>query len=138
VPTPRIVQENPAHQPRGDREKVRAVAPVDAPLIDELHIRLVDERGGLKHVIAPLAREMPRRDDAQLVVDERHQPVERLAVASLPLLQQLGNLRRRRGGFGISGHGGVADCAIAAEAGQKSVHVIGRTSPEWLTAAPGR
>jgi hypothetical protein len=81
---------------------VRAILPVDLALIDQLQVRHVDEGRCLQRVLAPLAREVARRDDAQLVLDDRDQPVQCLALAVLSLPKQARDLRRR--GDGISVH----------------------------------
>jgi hypothetical protein len=51
--------------------------------------------------MAPFVRELPRREDVHLVVDDRHQPVERVAASPLPFLQDAGDL----GGFRSVLHG---------------------------------
>src|SRR5215831_16763249 len=43
-PRPRVVDQQLAHQPRGHGEKVRAVAKARAVQIDQLEVRLVDQR----------------------------------------------------------------------------------------------
>ena len=94
----RVIDQNAAHQLRGDPEKVRPILPLHVPLVDQLEVGLVHERGALERVIGALAREIPAGNRPELPVDERHQPFERLRAAILPLDQQLGDLRR-------SGHG---------------------------------
>ena len=56
-----VVHDDAPHQLCGDAEEVRAILPVNRPLPNELEIGLVHERRGLQRVIAPLAREVPRR-----------------------------------------------------------------------------
>ena len=74
---------------------MRAVLPVDAPLIDQLYVRLVDQGRRLQRAVAALVGEMAAGDDVQLVVDERDELVERRSIAALPLLQKLRDLRLR-------------------------------------------
>ena len=65
------VDEHPAHQAGGHREEVGAILPLDAADIDQPEVDLVDERGGLEHVVGTLAGHVPLGDPAQLVVYER-------------------------------------------------------------------
>ena len=48
--SPRVVDQNPPHHAGGDAEEVRAIAPLDLPLIDEAHVRFVDERRRLQRM----------------------------------------------------------------------------------------
>ena len=88
-PPPRVVDEDPAHQSGGDRKKMRAVLPVDAALVDELEVGLVDERRGLECAVPALTSPMTGGNDVQFVVHERYETVERLAAAPLPVAQEL-------------------------------------------------
>src|SRR5262249_19016506 len=84
----RVVEQDAPHDLRGNGKKMGAVLPVDAPLIDQLQIGFVDEDGRLNGAVAPLARGAARRDDAQLVVDERNETIEGLTVPALPVAKQ--------------------------------------------------
>ena len=77
----RVIDKNAAHGLRGDTEEVRASAPVDVPLIDELQERLVDERCGSERVFATLAPELRCREALELVVDHREQPIDGVRLA---------------------------------------------------------
>src|SRR5688572_30690537 len=68
-----IVQQDAPHDLRGDSEKVSAILPADVPLIHQLEIGFVDERGGLKGMAGPLAAELAAGDALQLVVNQRGQ-----------------------------------------------------------------
>jgi hypothetical protein len=61
---------------------MRAILPVDAPLIDQLQIRFVDKRRRLQHPITALTRQATAGNEAQFVVHERHESIERV----LPVL----------------------------------------------------
>jgi hypothetical protein len=78
---------------RGDGEEVAAVLPVDLALIEQLDVRLVDDGCGLQPTMPPFACELPRREQAELIVDERNQPVERLAAAVTPRVEDLSDFR---------------------------------------------
>ena len=81
----REVDEHAAHQPRGHREEVRAILPLDAPDINQPEVDLVDERGRLEHVVRTLAGHMPLGNATQLGVDERNQLFDCVAVPASPL-----------------------------------------------------
>ena len=86
-PPPGIVDQDAAHQARCDGEEVRAVLPVDLALVDEFQIGLVDQSRGLQCAIAPFTGHVARGDHVQLVVHQRHQAIEGIAVAALPVLK---------------------------------------------------
>jgi hypothetical protein len=73
---------------------VRAVLPVDPLNLDEPQIGFVHEGRGLQRMTRPLMAHMPPREPAQLVVDQRHEPVERSRLTAAPGHQQLGRVRR--------------------------------------------
>ncbi len=50
-----VIDEDAAHELGGDAEEMGAVLPGDAGLIDELHVGLVDEGGGLQGMVGSLA-----------------------------------------------------------------------------------
>ena len=62
-------------------------------LIDEPHVRLVDERRRLQRVVAALAPHVAAGDAAELLVDEREKAVERVLVALPDLREQERNVR---------------------------------------------
>ena len=86
---PRVVDEDAAHQVGGDGEEVGAALPRHVLRVHQPEVRLVDERRGLERVTGALAPEVARRLEAQLLVDERDEPVERLPVTAPPLLKEL-------------------------------------------------
>ena len=91
-----MIDEDPPHDPRGQREEVRAVVPRDVPWRRRAQIGLVDERGRLQAVAHAFARHAAPRDLVQLLVHERNQPVEGGRIALVPSEQQPGDIR---GGF---------------------------------------
>jgi hypothetical protein len=100
---PRVVDENPSHQLRGDGEEVRPVLPLHAALIDELQIRLVHQRRRLERMVGSLARKVPFGQRLQLPVDHRHHLVEGFRAAVAALLEKLREVRRS----GQGGHCGL-------------------------------
>ncbi len=84
---PGVVHQNLAHRRRGDAEEVGAILPGDAALIDHLQVGFVHERRAVHGAPGPPSAELAARNPAQVVVDERHEPVEG-ARFSLTMCQQ--------------------------------------------------
>ena len=75
---PRVVDEDPAHEARGDTQEVTSVAPFDSGNLNavaskELEVGLVNQSRSLQGVAPPLAPAEADGDSPQLVVDERQQ-----------------------------------------------------------------
>src|SRR5439155_12882471 len=92
-----MVDEDAAHDPRGDGEEMGAVAPVVLPDAGKPQVRLVCELGGLERVPRSLVAQVRARDAPQLAVDHRHQLVERPRVAVAEALEEDRDLVRRGG-----------------------------------------
>jgi hypothetical protein len=88
----RMIDEDPAHCLRSHSEEVRSSLPMNAILIDQACVGLVDERGGLERVPNPLLPEKASGQLAQLVVDEGHQGSQRPAIAPAPGDEQIGHV----------------------------------------------
>ena len=86
----RVIDEYAPHQLGGNAEEMGAILPSGVSLIDELQIRLVDERGWLQRVTGTFAAQIVTRETAQFVVNQRHQFLERRLVAVAPIDEQLG------------------------------------------------
>ena len=84
-----VIDEQPAHRLRAEREAVRASLPLAAAFVLKPQPRLVDERRRLQRVIAPLAREISAGDAAQLAVDQRKQLVRRTGSFSATLTSEI-------------------------------------------------
>ena len=110
----RMVDENPPHHDHGESDELRPVLPVDVPLIDQPKVGLVDERGGLERVVAPLAEEIPSGQPAQLVVHEREHLVPRALVTIAPVEQQPCDRARRGHSFSHILGCRLAGCAAHA------------------------
>jgi hypothetical protein len=74
-----------------------AIAPRRLGLIDQPEVGLVDEAAGVERVHPAPAAELDAGQPPQVVVDERHQPVERLGIAGAVGDEQLGNVNRQKG-----------------------------------------
>ena len=93
APRPRVIHQQPAHHARRHREEVRAVLPVDASLIDQLEVGLVDQRRRRQRMIPPLTDEIAPRQTAQLVVNGVHQGAAGRLRAVAPREQQARDIR---------------------------------------------
>src|SRR5215218_7019632 len=106
IPSPGMLDQRAADGGGGDREEADLLTRRESVLIQQLEVGLVNDLGRAERVIIPLAPELPVGDASQLVVDEREQPVERLAVASLECLEKDCDLillhPRLRGGVGAA------------------------------------
>ncbi len=72
VMRPRVLDEDLAHESRGDAVKMRAILPGHLLVIDQLQIRFMHERGRLQGVIAAFALQVSAGHTAQFFVNEGH------------------------------------------------------------------
>ena len=91
-----VVAEHVSHRLRSNGEEVSATAGGKVFLIGELEVGLVNDRGGIEREIAMPPVPLFSGDDAQLIVDERKQLVDRFALTSLKGLEEPGNCARPR------------------------------------------
>ena len=103
-----VIDDDAAHQCRGDREEVSAVLPVHVALSEQLDVGLADYGCRLQAIVPPFAGKMAGGDGAQLVVDERDQTLERVLAALLPLKQRPRDLRPCLFGHECPREGGTA------------------------------
>ena len=61
-----MVQKHSPHHLCGDAEEMTSVLPIHLTLVEKPQIRLVDDGGDLKAVVAPFAAQPARGEDAQL------------------------------------------------------------------------
>jgi len=66
---------------------MRSIVPIDASLIDQPQIDLVNKGRRLERVVGAFAPELSRRDSPELRVDLWQQLIERVAVAAPPRSQ---------------------------------------------------
>jgi hypothetical protein len=85
---PRMINENPAHHLRGQREKLGPVFPRQVSLVDKSKIRFVDERGRLQRVARPLASEVGASPSAQILIQQREEAIACGLIPSAPGLKQ--------------------------------------------------
>jgi hypothetical protein len=73
---------------------MRAIVPRHAAEAAQTEVRLVDEGGGLQRMAGPFGAEMPRRDRAELRVNQRQEALERVVIPLLPGPEILRDLAR--------------------------------------------
>jgi len=88
-----VVDEDAAHELGGDAVELCSVLPGRVPLIDETHVRFVDERRRLQCVPVVLASHGRGGTPMQLGVDDGKQPVPRGAIAVAPGDKKPGDVR---------------------------------------------
>jgi hypothetical protein len=121
----RVVDQDLSHQARRDGDEVRAILRGGRPSVEEPEVGFVDQGFGFERVRATLAAQVAVRDGAQLVVDERHQRVQRGLVARAPLDEQFRHaFRGRRHGRSFPDPLDFAEDSLPLPPSQ-------RTSPEF-------
>jgi hypothetical protein len=73
-------------------KKCARFLPADPLAADQLEVRLVHERRGLKRVAGPFPSQVTLRQPAQLAVNERHQLFARHPIPVAPGLEELRDL----------------------------------------------
>jgi hypothetical protein len=73
---------------------MRPVVPRHVAETAQTQIGLVDQGGRLQGVARPLRTEMPRRDRAELRVNQRQEPLQRAVIPLLPGPENLRDLAR--------------------------------------------
>jgi hypothetical protein len=84
----RVINEDPAHHLRGQREKLCPVLPRYLSLVDKPKIRFVNERGRLQQVARPLASEAGASPPAQIPIHQRDEAIACGLIPSAPGLKQ--------------------------------------------------
>jgi hypothetical protein len=90
-----VIDQDAAHDVRGDTKEMRSILPVDLPLIDEPDEDLVHQGRRLQGVVSPFAPKLAGRDAPELRIDEWQQLVERSPVAATPIAEQCRDIARR-------------------------------------------
>ena len=88
----RVIDQDPPHRLRGDGEKAIAIGGGQLALTQKPKVDLVNERGGGERVTGRLTPELSPRHLTKLVVHERHESLERVAIACAPPRKTLGDL----------------------------------------------
>jgi len=90
-----VIDQDPAHDLRGDAKEMRAILPIALALIDEPDVRLVNEGRRLQGVVGPLVPKLARGNAVELRIDEWQQLIEGSPVASTPVAEQRRDVARR-------------------------------------------
>jgi hypothetical protein len=93
-----LINQQPLHGLGCDCQEVRASFPIDLRLIDEFHVRLMHQCGGLQHMIGPLSLHVSLGQIVQLGIDKRQKVIGRPAVAISDASKKLGSI----GGHGLA------------------------------------
>src|SRR5262245_37643670 len=88
ITAPGMVDEDAPHRLSRDRKEMGAVLPVHALVVDQAHVSLVDQRGGLQAVAGALAFHVAVREVAKLLVHDRRQLSERALIATAPRAEE--------------------------------------------------
>jgi hypothetical protein len=72
-----VIDQDAAHDVRGDPKEMRPILPVDLALVDEPEEQLVHKGRRLQGVVSPLASKVAGRNTSELRIDEWQQLVER-------------------------------------------------------------
>jgi len=87
-PSAGMINQDAANHLGRHREEVGPAPPVDARLVDEPDVRLVDEGRGLERVPGPFLGHALLGDLAQLVIDQDQEPIRRGAIRRAGRLDQ--------------------------------------------------
>ena len=98
-----VVHQDAAHQRRRHGEEVRAIAPLEGIDPRQPQVHLVDERRRRQRMAGALAAHVVMRKAAQLLVDDRHEPLACVGVAVRPIGQEIGDALLR-GVVGLWNH----------------------------------
>src|SRR5678815_1889191 len=79
----RVVAQDVSHRLRGNAEEMRAALDGEPLLVNDLEIHLIHQRRGVEGEVAMPPPALSVRQNAELLVDEPEQRIERLAVALL-------------------------------------------------------
>jgi hypothetical protein len=90
-----VINENAPHELRRYREKVRAVFPIYAVLIDEPEINFMNQGSWLEAVVAALPQHVAGGQTMEFVVNEIEQPTFGGAVSLAPFEQKVRNFDSR-------------------------------------------
>src|SRR4051794_6923131 len=104
---------------------MRPILPVVVSMRNEAYIRLVDERGRLKHMPGPFSSEMRSGEDTQLRVDEFQKATNRVRCAGIHLAQKNRNVARDPRGHRCTASRRVSESAAASP---RQTHAVARVT----------
>ena len=83
-----MLNQNAPHQLGRNREKMCAILPVHALVIDQAHVGFIDQGRGLETVAGALAFHVAPRQAVQFVINDGGQPLERALISVAPGAQE--------------------------------------------------
>ena len=95
----RLIHQDAAHGVGCRAEEVSAAAEVHTRLVHEPRIGLVDERSRVEELPRPFAAQQVGGNRLHLAIHLRNEGVEGPAVALVPLVQQVGDVRHGCAGY---------------------------------------
>ena len=90
-----VIDQDAAHDLRGDTKEVGPILPVTLALIDKPDEYLVHEGRWLERVVRALTPQLAGGNAPELRIDEWQQLIERTPVATTPIAEQRRNVARR-------------------------------------------
>ena len=80
-----MIDQDTPHEPCAHGQKVCAIVPVDPLHLDQSQVGLVHQGGRLKAVTGPFTGHAAARNPRKLILNQRHQFVQRRIVAASPV-----------------------------------------------------
>jgi len=90
----RPVEEDVAHDLRGDGKEMRAMLPVDVGDVDQFEIGLMHQGSGLHGMSRTLVLHLVSRDAAERAINTRRQALQRPPITISPRTKELSGFRR--------------------------------------------
>jgi hypothetical protein len=91
-PPARVIHGELSHRLRRQRKEMLPVVDGELRVLRELQVRFVHQDRRLQRLVAALSEAMPGQR-AKLVIDERHQPIDRSTIAAAPCGKQFSDGR---------------------------------------------
>jgi hypothetical protein len=86
-----VVDQDLAHETRGDGYEMGAVFGVDWTLLDEAEISLMNQSGAAEGVVRALAAQVAMGNGSQFAINQRHEYIEGRLIPVTPSKQEFGN-----------------------------------------------
>jgi hypothetical protein len=92
--SPCSIDEQIAHDLRGERQEIGAISQLDAMRVDEFEVRLMNQFSRVERALERRAPEPAARELAQAVIHERDELSAGVTVPGAPTAQEHRDLRR--------------------------------------------
>jgi hypothetical protein len=93
--TTSVIDQDPAHDLRGNTKEMRSILPIALALVDEPDVRLMNQSRRLQGVVGTLAAKLTRGNAPELRIDEWQQLTKSSPVAPTPVAEQRRDVGRR-------------------------------------------